>query len=93
MGIQGNKPVAAAGISTRPTAPDPIDLVAALGFEGRAVLAVGEVAKALCMTIQHTLDLIDEGQLEAINIGGATKRHYRIPVEALRRFLDHRRSL
>lgn len=61
-------------------------------FPGRRVLYVGEVAERLRVTIQHVIDLIDEGQLDAINLGGAGRRHYRIPVEAYERFLKTRCS-
>jgi excisionase family DNA binding protein len=69
------------------------DLMSSLGFTGRTVLNVGEVAASLRITIQHVIDLIDEGQLTAINIGGDGRRHYRIPTEALRAFLENRRSV
>ncbi len=59
---------------------------------GRKVLTVGEVSERLRVTIQHVIDLIDEGQLDAINLGGAGRRHYRIPVEAYEKFLAKRCS-
>ena len=36
----------------------------------RTVLYVAEVAMKLRVTEQHVLDLIEEGKLQAINIGG-----------------------
>ena len=59
-------------------------------FPGRRVLYVGEVAERLRVTIQHVIDLIDEGKLNAVNMGGAGRRHYRIPVEEYERFLRSR---
>lgn len=61
-------------------------------FPGRRVLTVGEVSERLRVTIQHVIDLIDEGQLTGINLGGGSKRHYRIPVESYERFIKERCS-
>ena len=65
---------------------------ASLLFPGRTVLYVGEVAAKLQVTEQHVLDLIDEGQLRAINIGGGTRKFWRIPIEAYHDFLKARDS-
>lgn len=60
-------------------------------FPGRTVLYVHEVAEALACTIQHVIDLIDEGRLRAINIAGAgnkTNRScWRVPVSAFDAFI------
>ena len=67
---------------------------ASLAFpEDRTVLYVGEVALKLRVTEQHVLDLIDEGQLIAVNVGGAGRKFWRIPVEAYDAFLARRNSL
>jgi excisionase family DNA binding protein len=58
----------------------------------RKVLTVAEVAARLDCTDQHVIDLIDEGQLQALNIGSAVKRHWRIPKEAYEAFLRERHS-
>jgi hypothetical protein len=59
----------------------------------RQALYVGEVALKLRCTDQHVCDLIEEGQLQAINVGGPGQRKcWRIPVEAYEAFLDHRHS-
>jgi excisionase family DNA binding protein len=58
----------------------------------RRMLTVAEVAERLRVTDQHVLDLIDEGQLQAINIGGANRKFWRIPVEAWNDFLGRRHS-
>jgi excisionase family DNA binding protein len=55
-------------------------------FAGRVTLRVGEVATALRTTEQHILDLIEEGRLQAINVGGSTRNFWRIPVEAYEQF-------
>lgn len=56
----------------------------------RRVLMVAEVAAKLRITEQHVIDLIDEGRLRAINIGGGDRRYWRIPVEA---YYDYLRSI
>lgn len=59
----------------------------------RDVLRVGEVAKRLLVTPQHVLDLIEEGKLEAVNVGGGERKHWRIRVDALEVFMRNRSSL
>jgi len=50
----------------------------------------GYVAKGLMRcrdaTEQHVLDLIEEGKLQAINIGGGGRYFWRISVEAYKAF-------
>ena len=58
----------------------------------RTVLYVAEVAMKLRGTEQHVLDLIEEGQLQAVNVGGNDRKFWRIPVEAYDAFLDRRHS-
>ena len=56
----------------------------------RTVLYVFEIAARLNVTEQHVIDLIDEGRLRAVNVGGTGargRRHYRIPVEAWEHFV------
>ena len=38
------------------------------------------------------LDLIEEGQLQAVNVGGSDPKFWRIPVEAYDAFLERRHS-
>ena len=47
-----------------------------------------KVAMKLRVTEQHVLDLIEEGKLQAINIGGGGRNFWRIPVEAYKAFLN-----
>jgi excisionase family DNA binding protein len=68
------------------------DLVA-LTFPGRKTLYVHEVAQLLQIDDQQVRDLIEEGALHAINVGGGTRKHWRIPVTALERFMQTRSSL
>lgn len=71
--------------------PDPL---AWLGFHpGRISLSVQEVAKALSVTKQHVLDLIDAGRLPAVNVGRQERRYWRIPVLGLRQFLELNNSV
>ena len=58
----------------------------------RTVLYVGEVAMKLRTTEQRVLDLIEEGQLQAVNVGGNDRKFWRIPVEANEAFLEKRHS-
>jgi len=64
---------------------------ASLKFDpSRTVLYVFEVAAKLRITEQHVVDLIDEGKLRAVNIGGkgvSARTFYRIPVEAWEAYL------
>jgi excisionase family DNA binding protein len=70
------------------------DTLAWLGFHpGRISLSVLEVAKALSVTRQHVLDLIDAGRLPAVNVGRQERRYWRIPVLGLRQFLDLNNSV
>lgn len=57
------------------------------------MLYVHEVASLLGATDQHVINLIDEGQLGAINIGGAGRRFWRVPVTSYQEFLTRRSSL
>jgi excisionase family DNA binding protein len=52
----------------------------------RTVLCVAEVAMKMRVTEQHVLDLIEEGKIQAINIGGGGRNFWRIPVELIRSF-------
>jgi excisionase family DNA binding protein len=71
--------------------PDPL---AWLGFHsGRISLSVQEVAKALSVTKQHVLDLIDAGRLPAVNVGRQERHYWRIPVLGLRQFLELNNSV
>ena len=53
----------------------------------RKVLRVAEVAASLDISEEHVLDLIDEGKLQAVNIGGHERRYWRIPIEAYQAFI------
>ena len=66
---------------------------AGLLFPGRSVLYPGECAERLNVSLQHIIDLIDEGQLGAVNIGGGERKHYRIPVAEWEKFLKRRSSI
>ena len=71
-------------------------------FAGRTSLGVGEVAKTLHCTKDHIYDLISEGKIKAVNIGGdpvvaggtnATNRKFwRIPVSAYDQFVKDNQS-
>lgn len=59
-------------------------------FPGRKVLYVSEVAGRLQVSERHVIDLIEEGKLRALNVGGdnaSGRKFYRIPVEAYEAYL------
>ena len=58
----------------------------------RKILTVAEVAARLEVTEQHIHDLIAEGQLQAVDVGGGGKKYWRIPREAYDKFLADRHS-
>ncbi|MGO8677745.1 MAG: hypothetical protein ACLQVX_17960 [Limisphaerales bacterium] len=58
-----------------------------------AMLRVHQVARRLGVTSQHVRDFIDEGALDAINIGKAGRRFWRVPVDAYQAFLKERSTL
>jgi excisionase family DNA binding protein len=58
----------------------------------RRVLTVAEVADKLRITEQHVIDLIEEGKIQGVNIGGAARCYWRIPVEGYIKFLNDRHS-
>ncbi len=51
-------------------------------LEKRRVVYVDEVAEVLAVTKQHVLDLIEEGRLQALNVGGGNDC-VRVPREFL----------
>jgi excisionase family DNA binding protein len=56
----------------------------------RRVLYIHEIAAKLRCTKRHVVDLIDEGRLRAINIGGwmpSGRRKLRVPIEAWNDYL------
>jgi hypothetical protein len=80
--------------------PNTILPLATIVFPGRNVLMIHEVAKALNCTNQHVIDLIVEGQIVAVDIGGpaevianktasskTARRCLRIPVASYDNFL------
>lgn len=62
-------------------------------FPGRRSLYVSEVAKELGVTDQHIIDLIEEGQIGAVNVGGGKRNYWRIPVSEFEKFLKSRISM
>jgi len=65
-------------------------------FPNRNFLMISEVSKVLKCTNQHVLDLIEEGQLVAVDISGpavdrnTARRCLRIPVSSYDNFLRTR---
>lgn len=65
-------------------------------FDGkRTVLYVSEVAEKIGVTEQHVIDLIEEGQLGAVNVGGTIngRKYWRIPVAEYEKFLKQRQNV
>lgn len=70
---------------------------AQIAFPGRSLLLISEVSKALKCTNQHVIDLVEEGQLVAVDIAGPVadpsqkpRRCLRIPVGSYDNFLHAR---
>ncbi|PXA04337.1 hypothetical protein DDZ13_07335 [Coraliomargarita sinensis] len=61
-------------------------------FEGRSTLQLAEVEAKLGVTKRHLINLIEAGQLNAVNISkmGSPRVHYRIPVESYEEFIAAR---
>ncbi|MDB6125478.1 MAG: hypothetical protein JWQ71_4471 [Pedosphaera sp.] len=58
---------------------------ASLGFpKDRSVLSIRDLAIKLDVTNQHVGDLIEEGKILAINVGGAGLEWFRAPLDFLK---------
>lgn len=62
-------------------------------FPGRKTLTLNEVADALSICRDQVLGLIDEGLLDAVNIGTRQRAHWRISVEAFDAFVTKRSNV
>lgn len=74
-------------------------------FPGRSTLYVSEVCKALSMSENQVIDLIESGQLAAVDISSGLKKdgikngnktpraYWRIPVSAFDAFVNARKNL
>jgi excisionase family DNA binding protein len=85
LGLQGRGPLALSMITT-------IEDDERLDHVNVSTGKISEVAMKLRVTEQHVLDLIEEGQLQAVNVGGSDRKFWRIPVEAYDAFLECRHS-
>lgn len=54
------------------------------------VLTVDEVSRHLRVTNRHVLNLIEEKQIKAFNIGGSSRQFWRIPIANLHDFITSR---
>ena len=61
--------------------------------ENPAVYRVDQVARRLKCSKQHVINLIEAGQLGAINIGTSSAQFYRVPVKAVELFQQRRDTL
>jgi excisionase family DNA binding protein len=75
---------------TEPDAPQSPSLIFPAG---RTVLYVREVAEKLAITEQTVMNMIESGQLGAINIGVGGKKFWRVPVTEYEKLLRKRNSL
>ncbi len=77
-----------------PENPQQTNFFHSLDFPERTVLYLWEVAQKLGGTVQHYLNLIDTGELVAIDTGsranGKTRRMLRIPIEEYHNFVVFR---
>jgi excisionase family DNA binding protein len=76
----------------RKNPPKDLDLNA-LQAQGRKVLYVHEVAAVLRVTGAHIIDLIEEGQIGALNVGSDSRKSWRIPITELQKFISKRSTL
>jgi excisionase family DNA binding protein len=56
-------------------------------------LTVDDAARELNANAQHVRDLIEEGEIEAVNIGTEKRKRWRICPTALQKFLRSRSSM
>lgn len=74
-----------------PDNPQQLNFFNSLDFPGRTVLYLWEIAEKLGGTVQHYLNLIDTGELVAIDTAsrsnGKTRRMLRVPIESYRNFI------
>ena len=56
-------------------------------------LHVREVAAELAVSEQQVINLIDAGEMEAVNVGDGSRRHWRVRIEALVKFMEAHSSL
>lgn len=65
---------------------------ASLDFEGFTILTVDQIATKLRYTPQHILNLVEQGELVAIDgkSRGATRRDCRVAIEEYRAFIMKR---
>lgn len=73
--------------------PQQLDFRNLLFGAQRTVLYVSEVAEKLEVTEQHVLDLIEECKLGAVNVGGGSRKFWRIPVGEYEKFLKTRQNV
>jgi hypothetical protein len=61
---------------------------------GRVMLKIGEFAEAVGLSWQKVSDLIEEGQILAVDMSSATatRKCWRIPVCAVADFLEQRKN-
>lgn len=69
----------------------PADFVG-LAFPGRSTLYVHEVAGFLSVSETQIRDLIVEGKLQGFNVGNSSRKSWRVPLAALRQFLQQSSS-
>jgi excisionase family DNA binding protein len=56
------------------------------------VLTVQQTSAALGLPEQGVRDLIEEGKLLALDVGGGTRKFWRIPATEIQRFKAERRN-
>lgn len=59
----------------------------------RRSLCVSEVAEALRVSLRHVMNLIEEGKIQAIDIGIGVHHHWRIPVDAYKEYIKKQSSI
>lgn len=69
--------------------PEQLQLFASLDFPGRTTVQLWEIADRLNWTVRHLLNLVDSGDLVALDgaCTGAGRRSLRVPIECYRAFI------
>lgn len=69
-----------------------LDFFPSLDFPGRTTVMLWEIAGRLGVSVNHLLELVDQGELAGVDISSSSvsRRAMRIPVECYRDFIIKR---
>lgn len=77
---------------TAAAAPAQLDFFASLDFPGRTTVLLWEIAERLGCSVNHLLELVDQGELAGVDVSSrkVSRRAMRVPVECYRDFVLQR---